>query len=728
MKDGRTAAWQDTWLAIVPSCRLVVCLLAAPPLAAQSTEQRRQIDALGDTLRLVTDTMALREREGFLLRGAARSRDDPFYHLYLGTLALRQGELGGPTHLDEAAAEFRWAASLAPQWSYAWFGAGAAEFLLGGRLGIGRDARRTELAQEAYFRGAQDLARAISLEPALASRVEALGTRAARAGSAEPLRALRKALANLPARSPRVLLTLGRVERLLGDSGAVRVFADYLATRDNSALGLLELGRTQLLLGDLSGMNRYLAAAGQDDPASTAELRSDLEPVAGDSELAEFDRRRGASRSEYLRRFWIGRDRLDLRRDGERLAEHLRRLAQARREYLVLGDDGTPRFDDRGRIYLRHGEPPERVRFVAPGVEPNESWCYRSGGKIGNLVLHFVARQSPEDYRLVESLLDITDARGAMPVRHAAEPPGRRFDPSLFRSRSPVDSLYRQVPVRPADLTRYLATERALGRRSIRIATSTDSDAGRFSSELDAWGRTVVAGSFGASPVLQVLFSVRLDSSAPPNLRMRLVALDSAGTVVASVDSLLSRSGRSLRGRITIPVRPGRMVTHAVLMGVAGLGSDLGIDTLTVASLGRGDLAMGDLLVGAGQGIPVNMADGRPFVVAERSTVSRDGSLQLAAEVFGLSPQERATVRVLIAPDPGEPWAPDSSLRWRGYPDRGAVATIQRAPQAGPVVTWRAMLPLKGLGPGRWRLAVITSIGAGQEDRREAAVVVGGEP
>lgn len=707
---------------------LLAGLLAAP-LAAQSTEQRRQIDALRDTLDLVTDTMALREREAFLLRGALRSREDPFYHLYLGTLALRQGELGGPAHFDDAAAEFRWATRLAPQWASAWYGAGAAELMLGARLSAAaRDPRGVGLAREAYSRGAQAMARAVSLEPRLAARLELLAVRALREGTPELAAALRDALKQSPSRSPRALLGLARLQRFLGDTGALRSFGDYLASGEHRALGLLELGRTQLLFGDLGGMNRYLAAAAEDDSAATAGIRADLAWIATEAELAELDRRHGASRVEFLRRFWIGRDRIEFRRDGERLAEHLRRLAVARREYLV-GRAEEDRFDDRGRIYLRHGEPDERARLAVPGIIPNESWAYRRGGR--NLVLHFVARQAPGVFRLIESLQDITDVRPGAP--------GRRLDESLYRSRAPLDRLYREVPLRPADLAQYLARERDLGRRGIRSATSTDSYPVSFPHPLGGWGRVVAAGATGAHPTIQVVFSLPPSTGDPESeaartrfpLRLRFVALDTLGNVVASLDSLLDparpqppgpEEGRS--GSVAVSIRPGRLVAHAALQYGPDAGSEFGVDTLSAPSPGAGQLALGDVLIGSPQGIPLTLGDGTVFRTADRSVVHRRDELELAADVFGLLPNLPTILQVLVAPDPGDGWRGDDRLRWRAYPDPRALATVQRRPRAGPVLSWRVSLALRNLPAGRWRVALQATRGFGAGVRREERLEV----
>ena len=114
--------------------------------------------------------------------------------------------------------------------------------------------------------------------------------------------------------------------------------------------------------------------------------------------------------------FWTERDRTELRGDGERLREHYRRLFYARKNFQLTSlnrhydiveryRSGSRDFDDRGVIYIRHGEPNSRATYAAPGLEPNESWRYARPE--GDLLFHFVAREDVQDFKLVESLFDV---------------------------------------------------------------------------------------------------------------------------------------------------------------------------------------------------------------------------------------------------------------------------------------------------------------------------------
>ncbi|HEV8150552.1 MAG TPA: GWxTD domain-containing protein, partial [Gemmatimonadales bacterium] len=677
-----------------------------------------------------------------LLRAAERSRNDALLHLRLGLLALRRGELGVSSHYDDAASEFKWATELAPQWPYAWFGLGLAEYRLGSRLSDNREVP-TSPGREAWSRATLAFMRASVLEPGLAPRLEELARQAWRDRAPERAAVVREALRRATTapplgRSARLLLALGRVQRETGDSGALRSFQAYLASNDDRPLALLELGRAQLLRGDLRGMTTYLAGAAAEDPPALAEYRADLLPIAGEAELADFELRHGALRAETLRRFWSLRDRLELRQEGERLAEHLRRLQLAQRDLVVVNPDGSEHLDDRGRIYVRHGEPDDRASFALPGVEPNESWRYHRAGS--DLVLHFVARHSPSDFRLVESVLDVSEPGQS---RGAPAPPDRGVHAGntelLLRSRTGLASVYGQArSASPEQLARYLSKERSLGRRSIQIGLRSDSYPLRFERELGASGSLLLAGGSGQAPVLQVVFDIPGYAIEPASgaagvvypVRVRFVALDRDGAVVAAVDTVtrielndLVPANRSLVGRLAVPVRPGRLLVHAAVQYGEHAGTSFDVDTLVVPSPGGGELALGDLVLGEPRSrLKVPLGEGA-VALSPGGVLHRSADAELGIEIFGLLPGARAELKVLLAPlDTVE--ASSVPLRWRPFPDQRATASVQRAAGAGPIVPWRATLPLKRLKAGSWLLAVEVTDATGRSARREAPLVV----
>jgi tetratricopeptide (TPR) repeat protein len=221
----------------------------------------------------------------------------------------------------------------------------------------------------------------------------------------------------------------------------------------------LQLGETEELAGLLEHWKlegaassayhywraRWLFMKAEDDDATRAFLaalgavqsRDDLEPFwqdleslidPGDRELAET--RSLGGQVAFLRGFWTARDPLPFTVANERLAEQYRRVSQVRRRYLwkkplakektighYVDDLGRPSFDtrlegrsvdDRGTIYLRHGEPD--VRFVEVGG--GEYWRYdRPGLAEGHLQFHFKLMEGPmgRGNDTVYSILPTTD-------------------------------------------------------------------------------------------------------------------------------------------------------------------------------------------------------------------------------------------------------------------------------------------------------------------------------
>jgi GWxTD domain-containing protein len=590
----------------------------AARVLGQAPGDRLVLDRFRDSLSHVEDTASLRVLQ-HRLHSSHTTSDSDTSRFRACLVALRLGELGADRGFGNAINVLRKMTARRPDWSYAWYALGLAEtrraaweqsdpLALGNRIGVGT-----------LERAVADQRRALqadsSFDPAaLALTSLTLGLRDTALYPAAR-DAVRRAAA-APGATAEVLLAWGRMERAAGEpSSAAGAFERALAAGGASRpLALLELARTRLALGRSDGEGPYYEGATVDDSATVSGYRADLVPIATGAELATYDQKRGAARADFLRGLWTDRDRLELRPDGERLREHYRRLLYARRHFALTitrrfyADrdayrSGSQELDDRGIIYVRHGEPGERHRPFVFGLMPNESWRYARAD--GDLLFHFTAGWDSGgggdlyDYRLVESVLDL---------RGAADAPVDQ----LLLSRQSLSPLYgRMLNWGPNGAARSRARERGLGRASIAYGTTTDSYELQFARPLFVAANLVAVGSRGQSPLGHFVFAVGEPGTQPDPtdpgsypVRVRVVTLDGADHPFARIDTTFVfrlaeplRRGQYLIGRAELPLPPGLWGWRAAVQQGTGAGIVLPRDTVRVAAPGPA-LALSELALG----------------------------------------------------------------------------------------------------------------------------------
>ena len=617
---------------------LLLAFLSASPtvrLSSQEPADRRALEALRDSLSVVTDSNALLRLEARTIDVAKRDRDNPLLHVRLGFIAYRLGELAdAKKHYDDAAGEFEWAAELQSGWPYPWYGLGLAELAQGEHSVIAIENLRQQLGKDYLSKAAVAFARAVQADPAFARATIDLATTALTQrihGRLQVvLEAVRLAAVSPAGRDPGVQLARGRVEREVGEAdSAILGFQTYLAVGGDSGVGLYELARTYYWARrPADGWRAYFAGARAGASGEAFALyHRDLGYVADTAELAAFDALRvPADRSAWLERFWVRRDVVEAREPGERLAEHFRRWFYAWRNFRLVSRhrhyditevyrSDQREFDDRGIIYLRHGEPDRRAFFtgagtVASALQPNESWLYRRSE--GNLIFHFVAREDVQDYKLVESVLDAMGWTSRFQRPGGGTASGGTDGASLWESRADLDPMYTRMGMRSA------TEERERGHRAIWLGTSTDSYRQRFPVALNLVVNDFVMGrretGEGAGQELHVVFSIPAEELSPRlggenvlyPLHFRLLVADSADKVVARLDTLRVFSSREalrgtayLTGRMTIPVPPG-LYRYRLLVttGDRDAGQMLGRDSLAVEPLDGRHFAVSDVVVG----------------------------------------------------------------------------------------------------------------------------------
>lgn len=716
--------------ALAASCSL------AGPLCAQSPPERARLDSIRHVLATYQDTATLATLERRRIEVARVNRDDPFIHMELGWLALRLAELSGGARrrYQDAAGEFEWAAELRPDWAYGWYWLGVAELGIGEADVIAVENIRQVLGLDYLSRAARAFARAIRADPGFARALVDLATTALRqrirARIEVALVALRQAESTTAGGDPSVLLMRGRLERRQGENeAALSAFRRMLVAGGDSGVALVEQARTLAALSRrdsaLAAYARALLAPPTD--SARAELRRDVRWIASRPELARFDSLPDDSVGPWLTRFWSARDVADGRRAGERLLEQFRRYVYAQRHFALVSrvrarsvafgfrDTTQDELDDRGVIYMRHGEPHERARYTRPGGEPGETWLYRREPQAPNLVFHFSPLGDVQDYRLLESLVSVCED-----------------DLECYAARSHISDLYSRLQ-RSGLATRQalLANERFMLRESAREGLSSDSYVLRYRSDLRPLVSEFIVADATGSPELHVVFAipgarlrpVESGGSFTYPLSLRLMVFDSANSLVASVDTVrVFRSrdplgeGSFLTEQLVARVVPGTFRYHFVVEEVQrDAGAIVAATSVQVPRFDAG-FAVSDVVLGReGSGLVWRAPDGVvPLNPLRR--YAEGGTATLYYEIHGLPAQARVTTRVAVRVAGGR-----SLLRRLFGGGSGADLSYVTVTERSGRALVRQTIALTGLRRGRYEIVVtLTDQGSGNSITRTA--------
>jgi GWxTD domain-containing protein len=727
---------------MLPAPRLLLgaALLAAaagpPRLAAQEPAGRARLDSLAASFALIADSTTLLSMEAARIAIAKEHRDDPMAHLELGILAYRIGEVAaGTKHYDDAAGEFEWATDLRADWPDAWYWLGRSELAIGESRAIVLENVREVLGLDALSKAARAFARAAAVDPSYSRALVDLANTALRQRIAPRLdvaqRALRLAAATAAGREPDVLLARGRVELELDErDSALAAFRGYLAAGGDGGIGGLETARALALLGHTdSAVAEYFATVGAPlSPAARALFRHDLSWIAEKADLAAFDALPADSVPPWLRRFWGERDVEDARKPGERLVEQFRRYAYARAHFRlttrhrhyditeVYRDSSQQDFDDRGVIYLRHGEPDDRARFSGPGAEPNESWLYRGVRPEDDLVFHFVSAGHVQDFKLVESLLDAYGFSAAVTLQARQDLPTALVS-ELLNSRAGLSDIYRRLEDQgSAGRGSLLAEERRRGRRAITTGTTTDSYALRFPHDLKPVVSSFVLADSDRKPVLHVVFALpasALHSFQAPGgvgypFEFRLIVYDSAYRRVGGLDTVrVFRSatelgeGSFLTEQLAVPLPPGNYHYHFVVEELqAQAGALVSAQPVAVPRTNSG-FSASDLVLGRKNSGLVLKWPGGDIPLNPLNRFPRDGTVEIYYELYGLPQGATVATRVSVQREGGR-----SIFRRIFGGGHGANLEYGTVTDADGRTRVRQRIDLTGLPPGRYVLAL----------------------
>jgi GWxTD domain-containing protein len=641
-------------------------LSAAPGAAAQGPEDRAYLEGLRAELAGVPDSATLLAREAAGIVRARAHRDSTILHLELGFLAYRLGEVtGSRRHYDDAAGEFEWAAEQRPDWPYPWYGLGLAELALGEHPAIAIENVRQALGKDFLSKAAGAFARAAAADPSFAQPVIDLADAARRQRVRQRLdvaqAALRAAAATPAGRIPALQLARGRIEREMGSGdSALAAFAAYLDVGGDRGLGLLERARTLFYLRQPDEAHQtYLdGAAAPLSAEARAEYRADLLWILTPDERTALDAVPDAAFGEWLERFWAGRDAQDARATGERLAEHHRRYFYAWRHFRLMSRhrrytnepfrSDQELVDDRGVIYIRHGEPDDRARFVAQGdptrdltVEPNESWLYL--WPEGRRVFHFVARGDVQDYKLVESLADVFGDQAIAWQAAGWLPPIVR---DLYDSRAALDPEYQRLARSSTAQGTALANERRAGRLAVRLGTTTDSYPLRFDAPLQSRIQLYAVGSPDGDARALLVFAVpgtRLVGRASAGGMQYPLEIRVAGSGVRLDTVRVFRTGprleagQLLSGVLEVPLPSDTHTLRVALLEPGGVGGDvIEVRDFVVPDFQAGGLVLSDLVLGDRTSGLQWIVSGDTVPLSPRGAYAEGGAAELYYELHGL--------------------------------------------------------------------------------------------
>ena len=414
---------------------LLLCLLVAP--AAAQNAPGRNYALLQDSLKQSTNAAELRRREVALGSGErARTLDGLMER---GLVLIRLFELEKKNKdADHARESFEKAIEREPLFAWAYYAHGVSlaggpdvrvpspfgvldGFVLGQSLAelTGRDP---------LTRAARQFIRAAELDPMLTEAGVLAARIALQTRNRELLRRTRDVLTdmvNAGQRTGEAPVALARVQSALGEVGSAEATAGAMG---EEATGSAWRTRAEALLRQDgkadAGAEAYFQGLDKLDETSASEYFEDLRIVATDQEIAAWAAVPLDGRREWLRRFWDMRAASSGKTVADRLSEHYRRLSVAQERYRKLSKRGAAPggallsekydpdrlpFDERGLIYVRHGEPENIVRTANVDLRPNETWVYQLPTGRTQLY-HFVALRDGGDFRLVDDILHAMDA------------------------------------------------------------------------------------------------------------------------------------------------------------------------------------------------------------------------------------------------------------------------------------------------------------------------------
>lgn len=515
---------------------------------------------------------------------------------------------------------------------------------------------------------------------------------------------------------------LGKVdEALTSVARATRLGVNRFESARARALTLFQSEKR-----DKEGAAAWLASVEHAGEEDLQQLFDDVSALMTKPEAERWAKLALADKREFIRTFFDMRAALAGIPLHDRIGEHYRRLAIARRYYwrsarfgvpsnnqLMMRSFGNRPYDDRGTIMIRHGRPLQVIKSHQDTIG-NESWVYRDLDGETKL-LHFAAMQSVSDYDLIHKLpcdRNWLDARG-------------RQDETIDRLSMRCNSLNR-------------ASASAEYRQVAYEFLATDSDAPNFTKDLPFYfdlytfrateGRTNVVAAV-AVPVEKLQKSAAQLNPAY-RVDLSLILVDTAARkVIRQDDSVALAATRTFKNddlfrmHVEVAVPPSRTTLQRVIVSdpsEPGVGQLYG-GPFPVPDYSTDKLLLSDIVL-AEPGVEGRWRRGNVALALVPTRRFKGGSFRVFYEVYNIAQNSEYTTEVEIEPIQKtagqrikEIFGSKSKVNFRfdGVALDVRHGTMQELRQVD--------VPF---GPGRYRMSIIVKDATGATARGERTFVI----
>jgi len=651
-----------------------------------------------------------------------------------GFVALRLYDLTAKSQDVRAAQKaFGQAIELDPNSGWAWYGLGlslarspeALPLNRGGKRGtfVVDDVARKLAGRDPRSRARKAFTAAIEKAPELHGAALQLAELAIADADRNALSEAREQLLALRDHSGEVALALSRVEAARGDLPAARAAAEHaLAAGADSALALHALAVALLRTPGMEqdGLQRYREGLARASGKALDFYYEDVYDIADKTERLRWNTGDEAARRDLLAHFFDLRAALDGRRVEQRMAAHYQRLAHAEVWYRRKREFGAPaapavrwvdirtltRFDDRGEIYLRHGEPVQVVRSGGTdGLLTSESWYYDlPNGK--SRMFHFLGGGPDGDYFLASQLPCDGDY---LADRVHLDPRLR----AVYASCSGMNQLMLAAELRDDGLTAF----------------ETDTDVPYFSRELpflyDLYTFRGTAGQTAVVAAIAVpgdaLESRKLDNSVLYRLDLSLILADTAQMTVKRLDDSARihmprrlSEDELLRAHLEVEVAPSSSIVQRVIVTdptVPGIGQLYG-GPFPIPDYSGADLMISDIAFAEPDTVGT-WKRGEVSLALVPSDQFREGTFNVFYELYNLPKDTPYRTEIIIEPVRGSIRRLFGSdpirLRFDGVSTAGPDGVLQELR--------RVTVPMR---KGQYRMTIVVkNLASGEETRKQ---------